>query len=325
MPDGTRWGYQYDPLGRRIEKSSGTAPGQTTRYIYDGANIVAILDGSNNPIAIFTHGTQPDEPLLIHRGDNSNYALHADAMGSIVAHTDMTGRLVERIEHSAYGVPIFIDLRDINNPIISSSSYIGSPFAFTGREFDPETSLLFYRSRYYDPTIGRFIQSDPIGFAGGINLYSYVKDNPVNLTDPSGCKNSVEDRQRCVDEYLRNSYWGPVNKIISIFGLVAPIFDKYAMYEAALAGAETVAVKGSIALELQLASGLARDQALKTAVEQSSRVGVYYGLGAAGSAIGWSRGLALAAAYFSKGALYLGTGLTIFASEAQAVAYAHCW
>jgi RHS repeat-associated protein len=64
---------------------------------------------------------------------------------------------------------------------------IKQPFAYTGREYDPETGMYYYRARYYDPKAGRFISRDPIGFAGGdINLYAYVGNNPVNLFDPFG-------------------------------------------------------------------------------------------------------------------------------------------
>jgi len=58
--------------------------------------------------------------------------------------------------------------------------------AYTGREGDPETGLYYYRARYYDPKVGRFISEDPIRFAGGVNFYSYVTNNPVALADPLG-------------------------------------------------------------------------------------------------------------------------------------------
>jgi RHS repeat-associated protein len=58
--------------------------------------------------------------------------------------------------------------------------------AYTGREWDPETGLYYYRARYYDPKAGRFISEDPIGFGGGVNFYGYVENSPVDLIDPSG-------------------------------------------------------------------------------------------------------------------------------------------
>lgn len=60
-------------------------------------------------------------------------------------------------------------------------------YTYTAREYDTETGLYYYRARYYDQRAGRFITRDPIGFAGGdVNLYVYVKNNPVNWTDPRG-------------------------------------------------------------------------------------------------------------------------------------------
>ena len=71
------------------------------------------------------------------------------------------------------------------NPIGTLPS-IANPFAYTGREWDKETGLYYYRARYYTSQIGRFISEDPIGFTGGINLYVYVGNNPVNKIDPLG-------------------------------------------------------------------------------------------------------------------------------------------
>jgi RHS repeat-associated protein len=59
-------------------------------------------------------------------------------------------------------------------------------YTYTGREWDKETGLYYYRARYYDPMEGRFIQKDPIGFKGGVNIYAYTKNNPINFRDPTG-------------------------------------------------------------------------------------------------------------------------------------------
>ena len=64
---------------------------------------------------------------------------------------------------------------------------IGNPYMFTGRRFDLETGLYYYRARYYNPYIGRFLQTDPIGYSDGINWYNYCSSNPLNCLDPSGC------------------------------------------------------------------------------------------------------------------------------------------
>ena len=68
----------------------------------------------------------------------------------------------------------------------SSSGSLTNPFQYTARESDTETGLYYYRARYYDPTNGRFVSEDPIGFAGGANFYAYVGDSPTSLIDPSG-------------------------------------------------------------------------------------------------------------------------------------------
>jgi RHS repeat-associated protein len=75
-------------------------------------------------------------------------------------------------------------------PSPASVTWFGGPVygikAFTGREWDPETSLYYYRARYYDPKVGRFLSEDPIGFEGGIHFYKYAGNNPGVFRDPSG-------------------------------------------------------------------------------------------------------------------------------------------
>lgn len=67
-----------------------------------------------------------------------------------------------------------------------STSAAGNPYLFTGRRFDDETSLYYYRARYYSPEIGRFLQVDPVGYDDCVNLYQYCLNNPVVYVDPSG-------------------------------------------------------------------------------------------------------------------------------------------
>ena len=76
-------------------------------------------------------------------------------------------------------------------------------FRYTGREFDEETGLYYYRARYYDPEVGRFMNEDPIGFSGGINFYSYVGNNPINFIDPLGlCEENPTDKIKTVRKML---------------------------------------------------------------------------------------------------------------------------
>ena len=75
---------------------------------------------------------------------------------------------------------------DSTGNVTNSSGSISSPFRYTAREFDSETSLYFYRARYFDPARNRFLSEDPIGFSAGVNFYRYVGNNPVALVDPMG-------------------------------------------------------------------------------------------------------------------------------------------
>jgi RHS repeat-associated protein len=102
------------------------------------------------------------------------YYYHFDALGSVVALTDGDANTVEVYEYDVYGR---VGATDANHP---------NRFMFTGRELDKETGLYYYRARYYNAEIGRFLQTDPVGYGAGMNLYRYCRNNPVGSVDPSG-------------------------------------------------------------------------------------------------------------------------------------------
>ncbi len=169
--------YYYDPLGRRIRKDVALATGTTsTLFSYDGQNVIAEYDNNTGlETSRYIHGPNVDEHLAMVRvADNTYHYYHADGLGSIVAITDKNQQVVESYSYSAFGV------------VQEQGNGIANPYRFTGREWDPDAGLYYYRARYYDPKTGRFISEDPIGFAGGINLYRYVGNNPVNFKDPLG-------------------------------------------------------------------------------------------------------------------------------------------
>jgi len=171
FPDGTYATYQYDPFGRRIQKNVN---GTITQYLYDGEDILAEYDATNTRIVRYTHGPGIDEPLIMERGGQSYY-YHADGLGSITEITDATGNIVNSYVYNSFG------------KIVKETEAVQNSYTYTARERDKESGLYFYRARYYDPAIGRFLQPDPIGFLGGdINLYNYVANNPVNYIDPEG-------------------------------------------------------------------------------------------------------------------------------------------
>lgn len=188
FPDGVYTTFTYDGLGRRIENIVHLTSGQTLtrRYVYDGMNVLAILDENNSPIAIFTHGPGPNEPLMMTEMDGTETSIHTDGLGSVVALADKNANVIERVEYAAFGEPFFVDVRG-SSPIVSNFSFTNNPFAFTGQEWDPLSKSYSYHYRDYDPRTGRFKQEDPIGFYGeDTNLYTYVGNNPVSRTDPYG-------------------------------------------------------------------------------------------------------------------------------------------
>ena len=168
--------FQYDPFGRRIYKAS---PSGTTIFVYDGINVIEEVSADGSLVALYTHGLGIDDPLAMLRGNTMRYYL-ADGLGSVTSLTDAKGNLTSTYQYDSFG------------NLTASTGSIFNPFRYTGREFDTETGLYFYRARYYDPSIGRFISEDPIRFGGGINFYRYCLNNPVNLIDSLGLSPACE-------------------------------------------------------------------------------------------------------------------------------------
>ncbi|MFQ5993428.1 MAG: RHS repeat domain-containing protein, partial [Nitrospiraceae bacterium] len=161
----------YDALDRRIEKSVN---GVVTRYIYDNEDILLELDSNNQVIARYTHGFGVDESLIMLRGGQS-FFYHTDGLGSIWDLTDNAGTPVLSYTYDSFG------------QLVAQTGTLSNPYTYSGREFDPETGLYYYRARHYMPSTARFIQTDLLF---GLNRYSYVGNNPINFTDPTGLQRS---------------------------------------------------------------------------------------------------------------------------------------
>jgi RHS repeat-associated protein len=160
----------YDPLGRLFQVSSTT--GTTTQFLYDGDALVGEYVSGTMTMR-YVHNVGADVPVLEYPGASLAYPyqFHADHQGSIVAITNPYGYPEVYNSYDEYGVP---------------AAGNSGRFQYTGQIWLPEIGAYHYKARVYDPRLGRFYQTDPVGYADQFNLYEYVGDDPIDHTDPSG-------------------------------------------------------------------------------------------------------------------------------------------
>jgi RHS repeat-associated protein len=175
VTDGTQTTqYIYNGLGQRVGKSED---GVQTNYLIDPNGILpqvlAEMDAGNNLIAFYVY----DGAGLVAKITSASkyYFYHYDGLGSTIAITDEDAQIVNAYAYSPYG-------------LVGSQETIENSFQYVGRfgVMAEGNGLYFMRARYYDPEAGRFINKDPIGYEGGMNLYGYVGGNPINFVDPWG-------------------------------------------------------------------------------------------------------------------------------------------
>jgi RHS repeat-associated protein len=158
----------YDPLGRLYQATNGS----TTSFLYAGSSLIAEFNGSA-VIRRYVHGQRVDEPITRYEGSGTSDRrwLMTDERGSIIADANGLGVATTINTYDEYGLPGLAN---------------SGRLQFTGQMWLHEAGIHHYKARAYSPSLGRFLQSDPIGYGDGMNMYAYVGGDPVNLTDPTG-------------------------------------------------------------------------------------------------------------------------------------------
>ena len=172
--------YAYDPLGRRVRTASGT---NVVFHVYDGGRCAADTDASGNPLRVYTWGPGIDDLLAVTAISGAStstcYAVK-DHLGSVCALVTAAGAVVASYTYDAWGnvsATINYSLLPVN---------FSCRFLFHGGWHSEATDLCQFRARWYSPDLGRWLSPDPIGLEGGLNLYEFCGNDPVNVRDPSG-------------------------------------------------------------------------------------------------------------------------------------------
>ena len=170
-------GYAYDALSRRV--STTTLEG-TTRHVYDDNwQVIADIDENGSVVASYVWGEDIDNLLAVNIGGATYYPL-TDIQGTVWGYVDEYNNIVARWAYDAWG--------NVLSEEIDSSAVALSRirYRFQGREWSAATGLINFRLRWYDAETGRWLSKDPIGLSGGLNLYAFCCNNPMNGIDPSG-------------------------------------------------------------------------------------------------------------------------------------------
>ncbi|MCO6449305.1 MAG: right-handed parallel beta-helix repeat-containing protein, partial [Caldilineales bacterium] len=239
-PDGSHSAYTYDAQDRRISKRDRS--GNTIYFVYDGMDLVQEVGANGVVLANYVYDGL-DNPIAMQRG-NATYYYVRDRLGSIIGLSNGASNLVASYRYDPWGNVISTG---------GSNPALQNPFRFAGREYDAESGLYFYRSRYYDPATASFISRDRIPIYEIENAYVYAAGNPVRQTDPIGL--DASDRR----------WWQGVGGFVvgvgagAVFIFTAPVSGPIALAVGATVAGGVAGGAAAAASEVALASNCDRD------------------------------------------------------------------
>ena len=227
---GITYSNVYDVVGRWVGRKRSAV---WNRYYYAGWQLIEERNNAGAMQAKYVYGAGLDEPVRMYRSSTYYYYL-SDGLGNVTEVLDASGNIVEKYTYDIYGAPT---IRSSAGTVLSATA-IGNRWLFTGRDWDAEQQAYNYRYRWYSPSLGRFLQTDPIGVAGGLNLYAYVENKPVNGGDPLGLEkgegvaalNRLSRRTKIPCQSsgsLLGKVWNLPNTVIGLLygAVVAPFSD----------------------------------------------------------------------------------------------------